>query len=108
MVSKNSLHSMFAKKKKESLQNEQLIGKLHSQILVLQTENKSLYTTISDMEEIHTTTVSKLKAENESQKQHILRLKASYNESKLKTQTLTTKLHKIKSIIESHSTYDIL
>ena len=99
---------MFAKKRRESLQHEQLIEKLHSQILVLQTENKSLYTTITDMEEVHKTTVSKLKAENESQKQHILRLKASYNESKLKTQSLATKLHKIKSIIESSSTYDIL
>ena len=94
---------MFGKRKKQEENQYLIIQNLHNRILTLQTENKSLYNTIAEMEEIHNNALNKAKAESHSLKQSLVQQKTFTNELKLKNQNLHTKLQKILYIIENKS-----
>lgn len=92
---------MFGKRRKIECNYEKAIEALHQQILGLQTENKSLRSTIVDIEEIQNTNTNKYKAEIKSLNVTIERLKRDVNDYKLKCQYSNTKLHKIRAVLDS-------
>tara|TARA_B100001758_G_C18225409_1_gene512468 strand:+ start:273 stop:569 length:297 start_codon:yes stop_codon:yes gene_type:complete len=92
---------MFGKRRKIEYNYEKTIESLHRQILSLQTENKSLRSTIVDIEEVQNTNTNKYKAEIKSLNVTIDRQKRDINDYKLRYQYVNTKLHKIRAVLDS-------
>lgn len=88
---------------KEKQREEERIHELHSlneRILELQNENKSLYTTISELEQQVHTLINKNKLQHDRSKLEIDSLKKEKNALRLTNQAFATKIMHIQKVLD--------
>lgn len=96
-------------KDRESKEKQEILTtSLHNQVLKLQSENKELYTRVSELENQNTELSHSHKIQVQAEQAAVKKLRQECNELRLKNEMLATKLLKVKKIIECNYTTELI